>query len=322
MDKKLPLTFILSFCREAAKDHGEDSYCYSFGQSAGLIGVFDGCGGAGARKQAAYSGKTEAYMASRLCAGSFYDTFREWYPCACSARQLASEVFAPNALRRLSEAEPPKSGGPQIRGTMIRTLPTTAAAALIRAEEGGCVRVSPMWAGDSRVYVMDGKGLAQLTVDNTTVPDPMQTLYDDGLLRNIFCTDRQVKLHCSTVMMQGPFVAFAATDGCFGYFSTPMEFEGMLLKTLLGSANPAQWEQRLIEAISAVAGDDHTMCLAAFGYQDFAQLQDTFRRRYALLQQQYLALLAELPMTDANPRFAMWETYKGNYSRYLEDGAQ
>jgi serine/threonine protein phosphatase PrpC len=322
MQQALPFDFVLSFCREMIPGKGEDSSCHSFCDSAGLIGVFDGCGGAGARTHDFYSGRTEAYMASRLCAGAFYDQFRATFPCGLPAEKVAQELFAPAALERLKTYSPPKDPDAFVmKGSMVRTLPTTAAAALIQSAAAG-VAVSPIWAGDSRVYVLDGQGLAQLTVDDTSVPDPMENVYEDGVLRNILCSDRKVTLHSFTQVLQPPFVVLAATDGCFGYVSTPMEFEGMLLETLLTSQSPAQWEQRLADMIGSVAGDDHAMVMASFGYGDFAALQNSLRQRWLWLRENYILPVQKLPLEDRQSRFALWDSYRGNYFRLLKDGAE
>ena len=307
------LDFIMSFCRDKVPGHGEDSYCYSFCDKAGLLGVFDGCGGAGAKTHDKYSGHTEAYIASRLCAGAFYDSFRAGFPNKEEAQLLANELFAPCVEQRLNRYSPPKNNAAiKITGSGIRTLPSTAAVALVRGNE-----VSALWAGDSRVYVLNGAGLAQLTEDHTSEPDPMITIYEDGILRNVLCTDNPVRLSCKTVQMQGPFVVFAATDGCFGYMSTPMEFEGAILQSLLSAQCAAQWEEMLAEMISAVAGDDHTMCLAAYGYGSFEALQNAFRDRYEVLKAQYLSKVATLPVEDRDSRYALWQMYKTEYMRYM-----
>lgn len=320
MQQKLPLDFILSFCQDKIPEHGEDSYCYSFCDTAGLLGVFDGCGGAGARTHEFYSGKTEAYMASRLCAGSFYDSFRAVFPCNTPSQQIAEEILAPNAIATLSAYQPPKDpSGFQIIGSMVRTLPTTAAAALIRPGSNGTLLVSAIWAGDSRVFLLDRQGLAQLTVDDTTVPDPMENLYEDGVLKNIFCSDRRVQLHCKTVEAKPPFVVLAATDGCFGYVSTPMEFEGILINTLLNSDTPAQWETALADLIGKTAGDDHTLCLAAFGYKCFSTLQKSLLKRYSHILKRYLNPVSKIPVEDRQSRYPLWEQYQADYMRYLKD---
>lgn len=322
MQRALPFDFVLSFCREMIDGKGEDSSCHSFCDGAALIGVFDGCGGAGARTHDYYSGRTEAYMASRLCAGAFYDQFRSTFPSDLPAETVAGALFGPAALERLKAYSPPKDPNSFVmKGSMVRELPTTAATALIRVTGAG-VEVSPIWAGDSRVYVLDALGLAQLTVDDTSVPDPMENVYDDGVLRNVLCSDRNAVLHSSTVVLKPPFVVLAATDGCFGYVSSPMEFEGMLLETLQQAQTPAQWEQCLAEAIGSVAGDDHAMVMASFGYGSFKALQTSLAQRWQWLQENYILPVQSIPLEDRQGRFVLWESYRGNYFRMLKDGTQ
>ena len=320
MRQRLPLNFILSFCRDMIPENGEDSYCHSFCDGAGILGVFDGCGGTGARKYNDHSGKTEAYVASRLCAGAFYDSFRETFSPRVTAEEWIAKGLAPMVGQRFARYAPADDGaGAVIRSSLFQTLPTTAAAALIRQGKGKSLTVSAIWAGDSRVYLLDADGLAQLTADDTTVPDPMDSAYDDGILKNIISSQRQVKLNCRTVQVEPPFMVFSATDGCFGYVSTPMEFEGILLNTLLNSETPAQWEENLAAMIGGAAGDDHTLCLAAFGYSSFTALRKSVSRRYAHILKKYLNPVSELPVEDRQSRYKLWEQYRADYMRYLED---
>lgn len=321
MHHNLSLDFVLSFCRDKIPAHGEDSYCYSFCDDAGMLGTFDGCGGAGARKHSCYAGHTEAYMASRFCAGAFYDQFRKLFPCNQTADNLAEAVFAPETAQRLADFAPPKDESSfQIKGSSIRTLPSTAAVALIQQGDNGTVLVTAIWAGDSRVYIMDASGLAQLTVDDTTVTDPMTNIYEDGILKNIICSDKPVKLHCKTITMCEPFVVFSATDGCFGYLSTPMEFEGVLLETLLKTKCAAGWERRLADTLGSIAGDDHTLCLAAYGYGSYTALQRSFARRYEYIEKYYLLPVSRIPVENRDSRFELWSSYRDNYLRYIKDG--
>ncbi len=320
MQHDLSLDFVLSFCRDKVPGHGEDSYCYSFCDTAGILGAFDGCGGAGAKKHDVYSGHTEAYMASRFCAGAFYDQFRRLFPCNYSASSLSDEAFGPKTVQRLIDFGPPKNESVlKIKGSSVRTLPSTAAVALLQQNANGDVLLSAIWAGDSRVYVMDSRGLAQLTTDDTSVPDPMENIYEDGILRNVFCTDKPVNLHCKTVRMSEPFVVFSATDGCFGYLSTPMEFEGVILQTLLEADCVAEWEENLVRMIGSVAGDDHTLCMAGYGYNSFSRLQKSFEKRYADLRKGYLLPVQHIPIEDRQGRFALWDSYKDDYMRYIKE---
>ena len=321
MQHNLSLDFVLSFCKDKVPGRGEDSYCYSFCDTAGLLGTFDGCGGAGARKHAFYSGHTEAYMASRFCAGVFYDQFRRIFPCGHSAETLTAEVFAPQAAQRLKEFSPPKDeSGFQIKGSSVRTLPSTAAVALMQQTKDGAVLVTAIWAGDSRVYIMDSYGLAQLTMDDTTVTDPRVNIYEDGILKNILSSDKAINLHCKTVVMREPFVVFSATDGCFGYLSTPMEFEGVLLQTLLNTNCVANWEKELQDILGSVAGDDHALCLAAYGYGNYANLQRSFVGRYQYLEKYYLLPVSRMPLEDRESRYQLWGSYRDHYMRYIKDG--
>lgn len=321
MQHNLSLDFVVSFCRDKIPGHGEDSYCYSFCDTAGMLGAFDGCGGSGARKHDHYSGHTEAYMASRFCAGAFYDYFRILFPCDNAADSLVKEVFTPKTAQRLIRFAPPKDEtGFQIKGSSVRTLPSTAAVALIQQGVDGSMLVSAIWAGDSRVYIMDSLGLAQLTVDDATVTDPMINIYEDGILKNILCRDKPVKLHCKTITMNEPFIIFSATDGCYGYLSTPMEFEGALLDTLIRTKCAADWENELANTLSAVAGDDHALCLAAYGYGSYTALQNSFVRRYDYIEKHYLRPVSNLPVEDRESRFELWRSYRDNYMRYIKDG--
>lgn len=320
MQDRLPLNFVLSLCHEMIPEHGEDSYCYSFCDDAGLLGAFDGCGGAGARKHKCYCDNTEAYMASRLCAGAFYDAFRAAFPCDQPAEYLIDSLFVPAVQERLTYCTPPKDAShASVLGSMVRTLPTTAAVALMRQEDAGSVAVTAIWAGDSRVYVLNANGLMQLTTDHTSVPDPMDTLYEDGVLKNLISCGKTPKLQANTVRLKPPFMVLTATDGCFGYLSTPMEFEGLLLRTLLASSSPEEWEQALDREFGAVSGDDYTLCLAAIGYNNWQLIRAAARNRLAFLQQNYLDKVGTLPMDDRQSRTALWENYKSHYMMYAKD---
>lgn len=321
MAHKLPLSFWLSFCREVIPDRGEDCECHSFADDKGLIGVFDGCGGSGARTHDWYSGKTEAYMASRLVAGTFYDCFRLWAEQSDSAEQFAREVIWPMTVSQLRKYQAPEDpNGIRISGTLMRRLPSTAAAAILTRQDDGNVEITAAWAGDSRVYLLDSDGLAQLTVDNASVLDPMENIYKDGILNNVFCADRNVELFTNALVRKPPFLVFAATDGCYGYLSTPMEFELLLLGTLLNATGVDHWEQSLAQVIGDVAGDDHSISMAAIGYDSFEQLQKSLIPRYDRVWSEFVEPIQDLPMEIREPRFRLWQQYRPNYFRFLKDG--
>ena len=106
--------FIIKLNVDAREGLGEDSWCYAFDRHTGMIAAFDGCGGSGARKHESYSGHSEAFMASRLCAGAFYDGFLDSFDPRTPARSsgAASSIVKtrsahtapPAGRRRASEA--------------------------------------------------------------------------------------------------------------------------------------------------------------------------------------------------------------------------
>ena len=279
MKKNLPIDFHATlFCGEARQNLGEDNWAYGYCGSEALIAVFDGCGGSGARRHDEYGGHSEAFMAARLCSGAVYECIQSHFPLHMPPTAFVHEILEPYIRNVLRVNIPsPKASGIQIRG--MRTLPTTMAAALIQSAEGDQLEISPIWAGDSRVYLLDSTGLSQLTVDDSNQPDPMEGLYDEGTLTNVICVDKPFSLHCRTIRVRKPCLVIAATDGCFGYVSSPMEFEGMILHTLLETDNVAQWEDHLQKLIAHYAGDDHTMCMLSLGYGNFCALQQDFRKR-------------------------------------------
>ncbi len=313
--------FVLSVYNEVKPGQGEDNFCYCFTHGMGMISAFDGCGGAGARRHQEYDDHSEAYMASRMCAGVFYDCFVDAFPFQGSADTFPPyyrEQVQARCAEVLTSYAPPAQTTPLMKGSMVRTLPTTVASALIyKAEDKGHM-VSAIWAGDSRVYVLTEDGLSQLTKDDCSVSDPFDNLYENGVLRNMICQGRKLSLNGHMHYEEKPMVVIAATDGCFGYFTTPMEFEGVILDALLSSDTPAQWEHRLKEYLCSVASDDVTMVLAVYGASDFKRLKKLFTARYRKLCREYLEPISRMEPGDREARYQLWLQYKDNYLRNME----
>ncbi|MBE6932906.1 MAG: hypothetical protein E7464_05970 [Ruminococcaceae bacterium] len=309
--------------REQVPDNGEDSYCCTYGKKASLLAVFDGCGGSGARRHARFSGKTEAYMASRLCAGVFHDSFGAVFSQNAEGSDPEG-LFVQEIARRwdalMARFDPSRAdAGSGLRSSMIRPMPTTAAALVIRPAEEDRFAASAIWAGDSRAYALSDHGLMQLSQDDATEKDPMKNLYGDSIMTRTVDGAKGARLHLGTVTLTAPFLAITATDGCFAYLSTPMEFEGLLLESLMASESTAQWEQRLDEGIGEVAGDDYTLCLAAYGFDSFRAMQAHFRPRLRHLQAEYLKPLAALAPGDLASREALWQQYRTDYLNYVKE---
>ena len=146
----LDTVFVVS--SEACEGAGEDSFCCSITENEALIGVFDGCGGLGARQYEHFEKHTGAYVASRLVSGAAYD----WFQKRKDSGQFDHPVeeLKDRFTKALHMGEQAGGNALKIRGSMVRNFPSTAAMALAEQKEGTFV-VNAIWAGDSRVYLLD-----------------------------------------------------------------------------------------------------------------------------------------------------------------------
>ncbi len=297
----------INIYQEKIPDCGEDACRYAMNAHAILVGVFDGCGGAGAKHYPRLQGKTGAYVASRLVSG----TVKDWFE-ACCARGTG---FSPQELKRRIQENLQmchQVGGEESRfvSSMVKSFPTTAALAVC-SMEGSFIRADCFWAGDSRVYLLNGDGLAQLSEDDLAVADAMDNLYEDGAMTNVISRNKDFILHHGTVILDQPGILFAATDGCFGYLHSPMEFEYLLTRTLAASGSIDQWERALHGAIGQVAGDDYALSAISLDFGSFQAMKDCLTRREAYLREHFL-------VEQSRGREALtllWNQYKPNYYR-------
>lgn len=312
LENQLDMMFLVS--GEMVPGHGEDSYFCAYRDNAACVGVFDGCGGLGSCTYPSIQGHTGAYMASRLASGALNDWFhtfhgREWNDSDEILGTLRSYLSA--AFRVCKPYIERKSG---IKGSMVRELPTTAAIAYARPEKNGMV-VHVIWAGDSRVYILDGKGLAQLTDDDLEGQDALSNLSNDAALTNVISSDGNYTLHYRYLRLEGPAIIFSATDGCFGYISSPMEFEYVLLQQLENAGNAEEFQNGLEAAFREVTGDDFAFACMAFHYDTFRNLKEAFARRTDFLESRYIAHLESEKSDEI--LLEMWQEYRKDYERFL-----
>lgn len=295
----------------AIPGQGEDSACCLSGEDAAMIGVFDGCGGLGARVYPAFQDHTGAYLASRLLSGAAHDWFfapdRDQSPPAEALRSAFTAAYA--------AALPFAEGQSLLRGSMVRDLPSTAAIAYARQGKDG-VELHVIWAGDSRVYLLDRMGLAQLTADDTDGGgDALSGITSDGALTNVVSSDGNYTLHSRVLLLSEPTMVLAATDGCFAYLRTPMEFESLLLGQLTRAQNPRDYMRRLNDALGRIAGDDYSLGIMSFWFSDFSSQQRFFSQRAQSLYDYYVQPLEQ--SADAALRQKLWAAYRPTYERCL-----
>jgi serine/threonine protein phosphatase PrpC len=334
----------VSFAFNLAKvpDHGEDSDpILREGPDLGLAGVFDGMGGAGGTVYETEDGpRSGAYLASRIAR----DVVEEHLlgalvpdrPLVGEATALELHDAVEAALQaRLAELHAPTS---RLRSRLLRALPTTMAlGALQRAErDGGDWVCHVLWAGDSRVYVCTADGLQQLSIDDLRdAGDAMANLQRDSVISNAISADTEFRINHRQVPLTAPFFLLCATDGCFGYLRSPMHFEEIVLRTLMGAATEDDWSAALQSEISAVTGDDAAMAVIGVG-TDLPGLQQLLAPRLAevterftepmdrLLDEVHAAeqALAQLQLRRANDTASRWNEYKDGYERLLRPEAE
>lgn len=296
----------LLFTREKRPENGEDCASYICHTDGAYFAVFDGCGGAGAQHCPHYGGKTEAYIASRAAA----DVFESWFDAGNdrSAESLKSRLraYLTDCYERVGEES-------VLMGGLRKKFPTAAAAGICRLTEER-LTLDVYWAGDSRVYLLDAQGLAQLTEDDLGGIDAMENLTRDGALTNLINLSRDFTLHTARLRLVRPALVFAATDGCFGYLSTPMEFEYLLLSTLLNADGISDWLGTLRERIDCVSGDDFSISGYALGFGSFPNTKQALIPRANAL---YESCIRGLKDKSPEEKQLLWQTYRVNYERLL-----
>lgn len=299
--------FLIS--NENYEGEGEDCGFEAYTCEAGIMGVFDGCGGLGSNICGMISEKTEAFVTSR----AVFSALRDWfYANAASGYRWDTEDLRKRAIAKLELCRK-HAGTPEVmlRGSLVRPFPSTIASVAFRPGEGELLTCH-VWAGDSRTYVLDQDGLGQISRDDIKGADAMQNLSRDSALKNLISVDQRFVLHRAELAVTQPCILFCATDGCFGYVPSPMAFECMILSALEGADNVDGWQKSLSDSISSQAGDDQTIAVAAFGFDSFAQLKQYYAQRYHTIQE----IVAKFDKADSAEQQQLWETYKPNYYRY------
>jgi serine/threonine protein phosphatase PrpC len=321
-------------------DHGEDSDpILRDGPDLGLVGVFDGMGGAGGTLYETPEGRrTGAYLASRIARDVVEQRMLDllepdWNLNGQAAAEDLHGSVQEALQQRLEELKAPKSG---LRSKLLRALPTTmAVVALQRTQPGGATWACHMlWAGDSRAYVFEPSGVRQLTTDDLRDPgDALVNLRADSVVSNALSADTEFHVNYRRVELEAPFLVACATDGCFGYMPTPMHFEHLVLSGMAGAGSPSAWSSAVQERISEITGDDAAMAMLGVG-ATLRQFRDLFAPRLRELEQEFIGPiddlrdaiataedeLAALRQRHVDTTTRVWSRYKPAYERYLQPG--
>jgi hypothetical protein len=333
----------ISFGFNLAKipDHGEDSDpILRDGPDLGLIGVFDGMGGAGGTVYETTDGRRSgAYLASRIArdvvARRMLDLLEpDWNLEGEAAAEDLRRSVRKALEERLVELKAPPS---QLRSRLLRALPTTmAVVALQRTQRNKSTWACHIfWAGDSRAYAFLPTGARQLSTDDLREPiDAMANLYRDSVVSNAMSADTDFVVNYRRVELKAPFLVCCATDGCFGYIPSPMHFEHLVLAPLPGARSVDAWSRDIQAKVAAVTGDDAAMAMMGIG-AELGEFRTLYVSRLAELEEQYITPLDESSRAVAEAERALeaarqhhrdlagerWSAYQPDYERHLKPEA-
>jgi serine/threonine protein phosphatase PrpC len=325
------------FCTAKVAGEGEDADpILRVGPDLGLLGVFDGMGGAGGRVYDTPDGRhTGAWIASRFARNVVERLILElikpeWNLDGPATAAELQRVLASSLAARLAELKVPET---TLRSKLVKALPTTMTLAVLQRTDPatGTYACHLFQAGDSRAYVAEPDGgLRQLTTDQLrSSGDAMRNLTDDSVMSNCISADTEFYIDHHQVQLQAPFLLLCATDGCFAYVRSPMHFEHLLLSTLQRSRDVPAWQQALEAEVTAITGDDAAMALLGLG-ADLDGFKQLFKDRTDELGRRYIDPLDELDgqVRQAEQQLAGLRVrrvelgaelrgfYKGGYERY------
>lgn len=319
----------LKFMIEKREGHGEDSNpLFLIKEDFYAVGVFDGMGGSGATTCVSEYGNdhTKAYVASRIIKEAVFNYLNN----ANCYSDINSEGIWNTAKSRLEQEKsnyPTKVSG--LRSKLVRDYPTTLAIVTCNLVDDGISTIDSYWAGDSRNYLWNSEGFYQISKDDLDVDnDPLENLRNDGALSNCICADRAFQINNKRINVKGPFIIISATDGCFGYFITPMHFHEVLLTGLKLSGDVSEWENFVKAEMCKVTGDDVSLSLCAIGFEDFESLKTSFSNDTIVGFDEISSLQSEITELEIsikekktqleNSIQAGWNNYKISYMKYID----
>lgn len=278
-----------------------------------LLAVYDGLGGSGSMLyEVGESGNTfsGAYLASRCAKAVTEEFYKLWDKNSQTSFASVLEIalkYAFEAYRQELNAPPSR-----LKSKLIKTLPTTIAGILIEDNTHN-IETTTFWAGDSRCYFLQLEGLQQITTDDLHGnPDALENLRLDATITNCVHAEGNFEIHSLFHIIDEPVVFLVATDGCFGYVETPMHFEYILLHTLMESHYDMEdWAEKLKEALLAITGDDMSLGLVAWGFENLEGIKSYFIPRLEVLKHEFIDVWEDIK-THTLPQEAiqqLWARY-------------
>lgn len=264
----------------------------------GLCCVCDGLGSTGAQIALIEGGhqRTHAYMASRYLRGHVEDFWlsgedglkRLYANAGQEANTLSAEAghfgqWLHEQMRKDEQALP--GDIPQdFTGGLYANLPTTLAMLVcnpaIGDSPGGEIAMA-LWVGDSRCYLLDARGLHQLSKDDDVSPelDEWQGQQISLPITNVV-SPAGFRVNYRLVELSGPCVLFAATDGVYSCVNSPLHVEEMVLEAIQSANSAEGFQEALTKALARKPIDDSAFAALAPGFADYVAMKAALEKRY------------------------------------------
>lgn len=311
---------VFGFSQEARTGHGEDNEAIYHSPRATVLASLDGCGGAGARRYPEMGNETGARIAARMVRIAIANWFaapehglEEFGLQGASAERIARSLKHAIDTHMAEVSKRIVNTNSAIKSKLSQPLPTTLSMAILEPAEQ-TARCIFLWAGDSRGYLLSRQGLRQMTEDDVAGGVDPDDLTCDGIMSQVVSASGAYAIHTREVTLSEPTIVLTATDGCFAYFSTPMEFEAALLATLREANDFDSWRKLLIDRLGEIASDDYSMQIACWGYQDFRAVQQSMKMREKAFNDEYGIPLTHMKeKQDASGILTLWRKYRAYY---------
>lgn len=262
--------------------------------------VCDGLGGSGSTKhQVNENGlpkiRTSGYLGSRIVSDSVADFYKINYERIAKVLGESTEkldmlssivVEMKECIKCNLEKQMEVLGiDPMLtRKKALKIFPTTLSSALYY-QDGDRLKILAIWAGDSRVYVLSPtKGLQLLSLDDATNADV--EMKSTSEMNNCISAGNSFKLNYSIYEMDEPGIVFCCSDGCFDYLPSPLNFEWLLLQTILSCVPVATTDtlgaafaNSVRDSVYQSIGDDTTMAGIICKIETTDQLKQLYTTR-------------------------------------------